>query len=58
MISDMVSHGGEKRTLQAERGEHLRRLARFALVDDVPDPWGIRRRAGGAADEDREERAG
>jgi hypothetical protein len=41
MIADMASHGGEKRTLQADKGEHLRRLARFALVDDVPDPWGF-----------------
>jgi hypothetical protein len=22
------------------RNEHLRRLARFALIDDVPSPWG------------------
>jgi hypothetical protein len=49
MISDTVSHGGAGRPLEDEKGEHLRRLARFALVDDVPDPWGFGSRDDGSA---------
>ncbi len=41
MMSEAISQSQEQQALLAERGEHLRRLARFALVDDVPNPWGL-----------------
>lgn len=52
MISETVSHGGEEPALRDEKGEHLRRLARFALVDDVPDPWGVGGREHGTGNAD------
>jgi len=33
-------HSGPDRLLSLLKNEYLRRLARFALVDGVPAPWG------------------
>ena len=33
-------HPGPDQLLQLLRSEYLRRLARFALIDEVPAPWG------------------
>lgn len=40
----MSSDSSEKREApeQPALHEHLKRLARFALVDDVAAPWGLR----------------
>jgi hypothetical protein len=40
MISESTVHQGADHLLQLLRSEYLRRLARFALIDDVPTPWG------------------
>jgi hypothetical protein len=41
MISDSTTHPGADHLLHLLRSEYLRRLARFALIDDVPAPWGL-----------------
>jgi hypothetical protein len=41
MISDSTMHPGPDQLLHLLRSEYLRRLARFALIDDVPAPWGL-----------------
>jgi len=41
MISESAMHPGPDQLLQLLRSEYLRRLARFALIDDVPAPWGL-----------------
>lgn len=33
-------HSGPDRLLSLLKNEYLRRLARFALIDGVPAPWG------------------
>lgn len=40
MISDSTPKPGPDQLLRLLRSEYLRRLARFALIDDVPAPWG------------------
>lgn len=40
MISDSTLQPGPDQLLRLLRSEYLRRLARFALIDDVPAPWG------------------
>jgi len=41
MISDSTLHPGPDQLLHLLRSDYLRRLARFALIDDVPAPWGL-----------------
>jgi hypothetical protein len=41
MISDSTMHPGPDQLLHLLRSEYLRRLARFALIDDVAAPWGL-----------------
>jgi hypothetical protein len=41
MISDSTLHPGPDQLFHLLRSEYLRRLARFALIDDVPAPWGL-----------------
>jgi hypothetical protein len=45
MISDSTWHPGPDQLLHLLRNEYLRRLARFALIDGVPAPWGLGARA-------------
>jgi hypothetical protein len=40
-MSDSPSRPGPDQLSQMLRLEHLRRLARFALIDDVPASWGV-----------------
>ena len=39
MLSETTLQRGPDQLLQLLRSEYLRRLARFALIDDVPAPW-------------------
>jgi len=41
MISESTLQTGPDQLLHLLRSEYLRRLARFALIDDVPAPWGL-----------------
>jgi hypothetical protein len=41
MISESAMHPGPDHLLHLLRSEYLRRLARFALIDEVPAPWGL-----------------
>ena len=34
-------HSQPDQLLHLLRNEHLRRLARFALIDGIPAPWGL-----------------
>jgi hypothetical protein len=40
MIPDYTPIPGQDHQLHLLRSEYLRRLARFALIDDIPSPWG------------------
>jgi hypothetical protein len=40
MPSDYTPPPRQDPTLPMLKSEHLQRLARFALIDDVPSPWG------------------
>lgn len=39
MIPDSSQLPGPDRLLSRLKNEYLKRLARFALIDDVPAPW-------------------
>jgi hypothetical protein len=40
MMSESMMYPAPDHVLRLLRSEYLRRLARFALIDDVPTPWG------------------
>jgi hypothetical protein len=41
MMSDSTKHPRPDQLLHLLRADYLRRLARFALIDEVPAPWGL-----------------